>query len=340
MQRLLPFVASLTACSGSPVVSADAGFGHDASAPRDARGLRDAGHPLDAGAVHDVMAENPANDDADAAARDGAAFEPPAAVYTTSNQASGNAILAFPREADGALGAATSYGSGGRGVAGPDAGVTFDDSQGALVYDAARRLFLAVNTGDSTVSALTLESGGALSLLANVPSGGSGPVSLTIHGDLVYVLNDGESTYYGSGPSQIAGFRLVGGALVPISGSSQPLSTAGDTGAAQIQFTPDGRILVVTERRTNRRLVGRRGTAEAPALERRHSLWVRLQPGWTARGFGGAPRSDQPLLDQLVRVDPGWRPHSHQQGHPDGADRRLLDRHGGAFCVRDEHAAE
>ncbi len=181
-------------------------------------------------------------DDAEAATADAG---PPKAVYLTTNEAGGNAILVYPRASDGSLGAPASYATGGMG-----SGHLFDESQGALVYNAALGLMLGVNTGDGSFSVMSLEGNGELQLLAHVPSGGASPTSITFYQDLVYVLNDGSSVGPND-PANITGFRLTDGALSAIEGSTQPLSKQFGANGAQIQFTPDGRILVVTERATN-----------------------------------------------------------------------------------------
>ena len=78
-----------------------------------------------------------------------------------------------------------------------------------------------------------------------VGSGGTRPVSLTVHDDLLYVLN-------GGGTNNITGFSIgEWGKLTPIANSTKPLSAAA-TGPAQVQFTPDGDALVVTEKGTNK----------------------------------------------------------------------------------------
>ncbi len=70
--------------------------------------------------------------------------------------------------------------------------------------------------------------------------------SASPHTDVVvYVLNAG-------GDGNIQGFRRnPTGILDPIAGSDQPLSQAAP-GPAQIEFSPNGRHLVVTEKATNR----------------------------------------------------------------------------------------
>ncbi|MGW3073999.1 beta-propeller fold lactonase family protein [Kitasatospora sp. NPDC001132] len=67
-------------------------------------------------------------------------------------------------------------------------------------------------------------------------------MSVTVHGDLVYVLNAGSGT--------ITGFRLHHGVLTPLADSTRALS-AGAAGAAEVAFSPDGARLVVTEKGSN-----------------------------------------------------------------------------------------
>jgi 6-phosphogluconolactonase len=160
------------------------------------------------------------------------------AVYTLTNEASGNAVAVFDRAADGSL---TPDGTVPTGGLGTGAGL---GSQGALVLDDGR--LFAVNAGDNTISMLRFGRGGAVSLTDVAPSGGVGPISLTVRGKLVYVLNKGDATT----PANIKGFLALFGQLVPLPGSSRPLSSA-TPDPAQIEFSPNGRHLVVTEKATN-----------------------------------------------------------------------------------------
>ena len=85
------------------------------------------------------------------------------------------------------------------------------------------------------------------------------PTSVTVHRDLVYVLNAGD-------PGSISGFTVHDGDLEPITGSTVPLSASG-TAPAQVSFTPDGDRLIVAERATQRfsvYTVGRDGLAAGP----------------------------------------------------------------------------
>jgi 6-phosphogluconolactonase len=177
------------------------------------------------------------------------------AVFTMTNAADGNAVLAFRRLANGRLHFLDSFPTDGDG-----AGAGLGNQGGVVLSDDGRYLF-AVNAGSDSLSVFAVRPRG-LTLLDVEPSGGSGPISVTSDGDLVYVLN-------GGGDGNIAGFELApDGSLSPISGSIRPLSEDAP-GPAQIAFSPDGRVLVVTEKDTNRvvtYVVGRDGLPSDPIV--------------------------------------------------------------------------
>ena len=157
----------------------------------------------------------------------------PGAVYTLTNSAAGNAVVAFSRAADGTLSAQGTFATGGSGT-GSGLG-----SQGAVVLTRDGRQLFAVNAGSNTISLFDVRLDG-LELQATVPSGGIDPISVTERKGLVYVLNAG-------GAGNIAGFTVGNGSLTPLAGSSRSLG-AGSAGPAQVSFTPDGSALVVTEK--------------------------------------------------------------------------------------------
>jgi 6-phosphogluconolactonase len=189
----------------------------------------------------------------------------PGAIYTMTNSPTGNAVLAFDRQADGSLSAPVAYPTGGIGTG---AGL---GNQGGMLR--AGRWLFAANAGSDEISMFRVQPHG-LVLVDRVGSGGVRPVSLTSHGDRLFVLNTG-------GSGNIAGFRIrPNGELVAIGGSTRPLSGS-DVAAAQIGFTPDGAHLVVTERASNRLSVygvSADGAASGPA--------ARPSSGQTPFGFG------------------------------------------------------
>jgi 6-phosphogluconolactonase (cycloisomerase 2 family) len=158
-------------------------------------------------------------------------------VYTLSNQSGGNAVLGFARNHDGTLTPAGSFPTGGLGTG---AGL---GSQSALVLS-NKRLF-GVDAGSNEITAFEVDHDG-LDRVSHVASGGVMPISITVDHDLVYVLNAGDSTH----ASNITGFTFKHDTLEPLPGSTRPLSSAAP-GPAQVEFTPDGRVLVVTEKNTN-----------------------------------------------------------------------------------------
>ena len=153
----------------------------------------------------------------------------PGAVYTMTNSPSGNAIEAFARGANGSLAPAGTYLTGGNGG-------TLGSGHSIIVSPSGRTV-IAVNAGSNSISEFAATPG-RLRRIATVASGGTDPNSVTMYGDLVYVLN--------AGSSSIAGFRLDPHGLSPIPGSRRPLGAAAQL-PRQIQFNRDGRVLVADE---------------------------------------------------------------------------------------------
>lgn len=179
-------------------------------------------------------------------------------VFTSTNAASGNAVLVYKRAGDGTLSALWSVPTGGLGTGG---GL---GSQGALALSRDGHRLFVVNAGSNSISELAVSRAG-VTLLATVPSDGVDPISLTVNDDLLYVLNEG-----GPGsPANISGFRIGEEAPSPIAGSTRPLSAA-SVGAAQISFDPSGDLLVVTEKATSlidTYTIGENGRAQGPASQ-------------------------------------------------------------------------
>ena len=155
-------------------------------------------------------------------------------LYTESN-ASANAVHVFEQAPDGTLTPGATYLTGGSGTGAAGLG-----SQGALAIE--RGWLLAVNAASNDVSAFRLR-GDRLTLVNRVPSGGTTPNSVTLHDGIAYVLNSG-------GTGNISGFKLSRRGLVPLDGSTQPLSSV-TAGAVQVSFTPRGDQLVVSEKGVN-----------------------------------------------------------------------------------------
>jgi len=162
------------------------------------------------------------------------------AVYIMTNDPSGNSVLVYSRSADGPLtwaGTFATDGLGGVGLTG--------SNQGGLVLSADAKSLLVVNAGSNDISAFRVNHGD-LTLTDKAGSMGTFPISVTIHENVVYVLNAGGKEAAGN----IAGFHLNDhGQLSPIPGSARSLS--GKTAPAQISFNPTGSVLVVAEKSTS-----------------------------------------------------------------------------------------
>jgi 6-phosphogluconolactonase len=164
---------------------------------------------------------------------------PNGAIYTMSNNPSSNDVLVFHRAVEGTLMSAGSVPTGGLGAGG---GL---GNQGAVTLSDDGRWLLVVNPGSDDLSIFRVRhDDGHLTLTDRVPSGGTLPISVTIHRDVVYALNAG-------GSGNIAGFRLSPrGGLLLLPASIQPLSSS-SAAPAQVSFSPKGDFLVVTEKDTN-----------------------------------------------------------------------------------------
>ena len=155
-------------------------------------------------------------------------------VYVNDNTAGTNTIAAFDRHADGTL-TPTRGSPFPAGGAGTGAGLA---SQGAIQRDG--RFLLAVDAGSNQVSVLRISAGGALVPVGSpVSSHGVQPVSIAVHGGLVYVANAG------NGGSNYTGFRLSDrGRLTHLRGSTFSLPDGSQPG--DVLFNTTGTKLAGT----------------------------------------------------------------------------------------------
>jgi hypothetical protein len=166
------------------------------------------------------------------------------AVFVQTNDASGNAVVAYARANDGSLHADGSYPTGGLG--GSEAGAVVDPlaSQGSLTYDDAHHLLFAVNAGSDTFTVFGVE-GAHLQRLQVVGSAGHLPTSIGVAGNIVYVLDAGNE-------GAISGFRIEGGRHIhPIADSTRSLGLGNPadpnflSAPSQVAIAPDGRDVIV-----------------------------------------------------------------------------------------------
>lgn len=159
-------------------------------------------------------------------------------VFTSTNAVAGNELLVYAAPRNGALSLQARLATQGQGTG------TGLGNQGAVTLSGNGRFLFVVNALSNSVSTFAVRRHG-VELRSTVDSGGQRPVSVTEHDGIVYVLN-------AEGVGNVTGFRNFGGRLQPLPGSTQALSASSGTAPAQVGFSPDGDVLLVTEKATNK----------------------------------------------------------------------------------------
>ncbi len=159
-------------------------------------------------------------------------------VFTSTNSVAGNELLIYSAPPSGALTLEARIATQGFGTG------TGLGNQGAVTLSRDGRFLFVVNAMSNSISTFAVRRRG-VELRSTVDSGGLRPISVTEHEGVVYVLN-------ADGSGHVTDFRNAAGWLRPLSGSTQALSAAGGTGPAQIGFSPEGDVLLVTEKATNK----------------------------------------------------------------------------------------
>lgn len=182
-------------------------------------------------------------------------------MTNSTNQILGNQVVMYNRYEDGRLEVLGYFPTVGLGSGPAPTSTVFGSpvpasadglgSQNSLILSEDHRCLFAVNAGSNTISAFNVFPTLSLRLIDVEGSGGVFPVSLTLHKDILYVLNSGKE-------GTIAGFSVRGDCmLIPLAGSSRSLEAFNDafptpepgevlTTPAQVSFTPDGTKLVVS----------------------------------------------------------------------------------------------
>ncbi len=164
------------------------------------------------------------------------------AVFTIDNSANGNNVWSFNRMSDGSLKLEGNFSTKGNGT-GANLG-----SQGAVTLSQDGKWLVVVDAGSNEIT-LFMVNGSSLTFADKQSSHGMTPISVTVNGSWVYVLNNGTA----STPPNIAGFKInqTSGNMTYIAGSNQSLSGAVGSSPEQIGFNPNGTVLVVTEKAAN-----------------------------------------------------------------------------------------
>lgn len=159
------------------------------------------------------------------------------AAFAMTNRSTGNEIITYRRAADGTLTRVGRVSTRGTGI-----GVDLD-TQGGLRLARHHRFLYAANAGSDNISVFAVD-GTRLTFLQKIYAGDQ-PLSITVHGNLLYVL---DGSVAGNG---IRGFAVArDGTLSHLGHSfrelSSPIAVPG-----QVKFSPDGRLLLVTHKTTN-----------------------------------------------------------------------------------------
>lgn len=162
-------------------------------------------------------------------------------VYVDDNTAPENTIAGFDRQPNGTLTPipGSPFAIGGAGAGSPNA------SQGSLELSSDGRFLLAVDAGSDQISVLRIKPDGSLMPVHGSPfsSDGVDPVSIGVHGNLVFVANQGPGAL--PGDTNYTGFTLdPSGRLTPIPGSTVALPINSKPG--DVLFNGDGTRLVGT----------------------------------------------------------------------------------------------
>ena len=197
-------------------------------------------------------------------------------VFVQTDNPSGNAVVAYDRADDGTLTQTRTYPTGGDGGVLTGSVVDHLASQASLTYDDEHALLFALNAGSNSVSVFSVN-GDRLTLRQVVPSYGQFPVSVAVHGNLVYVLN-------ARAGGSVQGFGIFGEHLFPL-GSNRALRPRRGRDSGVREHTGAGRCSPRTARSSSSR---RRRTAAASTF--------------SAVGFFGT------LSSAVVNTEPGMVP--------------------------------
>src|SRR5215213_2175615 len=170
------------------------------------------------------MQQEPTNDTASAGA-----------VYVQTNAAP-NELIAFRRADDGSLDLIGSVATSGEGDGTPHL-----QSQGSVTLTSDGQYLLVTNVASDDLSVFSVAADGSIELRERVHTGATSR-SVAERDGLVVVLNTGE-------PGLVS-FRVHAEGIERVEGGDQALDTS-DADPAQVAFSPDGSMVVITQRGTD-----------------------------------------------------------------------------------------
>ena len=190
----------------------------------------------------------------DAPAPDPTPGDPIGAVFVGTNDLNENSIAAFARAADGTLSPIGEFSTGGQGSTEFDGGEGLDPliSADSVIVTEDERFLLTVNAGSDEVVSFRINDDFSLTRVSVVDSGGVGPNSVAVDGDLVYVTNiDRDGLALGQAGStrgepndegNVVGFTIGDDGTLTPTGESVDL----DNRPANIDFSADGNRIIVS----------------------------------------------------------------------------------------------
>jgi 6-phosphogluconolactonase (cycloisomerase 2 family) len=157
------------------------------------------------------------------------------AVYVQTNAAP-NEVIAFRRADDGSLDLIGSVATGGEG-----AGMPHLQSQGSVTLTGDGQYLLVTNAASDDLGVFSVAADGSIELRERVHTGAT-PRSVAERDGLVVVLNTGEPA--------LVSFRLYAEGIERVEGGDHALDPS-HADPAQVAFSPDGSMVLITERATD-----------------------------------------------------------------------------------------
>lgn len=183
------------------------------------------------------------------------------AVYTATNHAEENSVIAYKQFDDGTLDKIGEYKTGGKGTGFVELhDVPYRPEDGHPAYDGIDPLestyalwrtddnknVLVVNAGDGTVSSLRVNKDFSLTLNNVVKAGDIKPLAIATHGKLIYVASMGSKDEHPNN-GNLKGYTIDdNGILSPISYSRRFLNGR----PSSVEFTPGGNFITTVETTT------------------------------------------------------------------------------------------
>ena len=176
------------------------------------------------------------------------------AVFVGTNDLDANTIASFGRLADGTLVPIGEFGTGGAGSTEFDGGEGLDPliSADSVIVTEDEQFLLTVNAGSDTITSFKINDDFTLTQVSVVDSGGVGPNSLAVDGELVFVTNiDRDGLALGEAGTEraepndegnVVGFYINDDGELAPTGYSADL----DNRPANIDFSTDGNRLIVS----------------------------------------------------------------------------------------------